>query len=162
MKRSAPSASDPGYNLAQMGLVLPRPPAAIANFLPAVVEGGLVYVSGQGPIEADGTRHTGKVGADVTTDAAYAHARLATLNILAVLEESLGSLSRIRRIVKVFGMVNSTPGFRDHPRVINGCSDLLVAIFGQAAGRHARSAVGMGSLPGQITVEIELVAALHE
>ncbi len=143
-----------------MGLVLPPPPRPIANFVPAVLEGGLLFVSGQGPITADGNRHTGKVGAEVTPEEAYEHARLVGLNLLAVMHEALGSLGRVRRIVKLLGMVNATPDFAQHPKVINGCSDLLVAVFGDEIGRHARSAVGVGSLPGQITVEIELVAAV--
>jgi enamine deaminase RidA (YjgF/YER057c/UK114 family) len=107
-------------------------------------------------------RHVGKVGATVSAEEAYLHARLTTVNLLAVMHETLGSLACVTRIVKVFGMVNATAEFAEHPRVINGCSDLLVAVFGEDIGRHARSAVGMGSLPGQITVEIELVAAVSD
>jgi enamine deaminase RidA (YjgF/YER057c/UK114 family) len=104
---------------------------------------------------------TGKVGDTVTADEAYAHALLVGLNLLSVLHVELGDLSRVKRIVKLLGMVNATPDFADHPRVINGCSDLFVDVFGDA-GRHSRSAVGVGSLPGNITVEIEAIVAIHD
>jgi enamine deaminase RidA (YjgF/YER057c/UK114 family) len=151
----------PYERLSALGIVLPHPPPPVANFVPAVREGNLLFLSGQGPI-ASGVRHVGKVGASVGVDEAYQHARLTTINLLAVMHETLGSLSRVTRIVKVLGMVNATAEFAGHPRVIDGCSDLLVAVFGEQIGRHARSAVGMGSLPGQITVEIELVAAVSD
>jgi enamine deaminase RidA (YjgF/YER057c/UK114 family) len=144
-----------------LGIVLPRAPAPVANFVPAARAGSLLFLSGQGPVAA-GVRHVGKVGATVSVEEAYQHARLTTVNLLAVMHETLGSLARVTRIVKVLGMVNATPEFAEHPRVINGCSDLLVAVFGEEIGRHARSAVGMGSLPGQITVEIELVASISD
>ena len=144
-----------------MGLVLPPPPRPVANFVPAVLEGGFLFLSGQGPV-SPGVRHSGKVGAEISIEAAYEHARITGLNLLAVMEDTLGSLSRVRRIVKLLGMVNAAPDFAQHPQVINGCSDLMVAVFGEEIGRHARSAVGMGSLPGQITVEIELIAAVDD
>jgi enamine deaminase RidA (YjgF/YER057c/UK114 family) len=155
-------ATDPYERLRALGILLPCPPAPVANFVPAVRTGNLLFVSGQGPVESAGVRHTGKVGATVSTEEAYQHARLTTVNLLAILHQALGSLSRVTRIVKVLGMVNATAEFSEHPRVINGCSDLLVAVFGQDIGKHARSAVGMGSLPGQITVEIELIAAVKD
>ena len=99
---------------------------------------------------------TGKVGKDVTVEEAYAHARLTGLNLLSVAHMALGDLGRVRRVVKVLGMVNGIPEFAEHPKVINGCSDLFVGVFGDA-GKHARSAVGMGSLPGNISVEIEVI-----
>jgi enamine deaminase RidA (YjgF/YER057c/UK114 family) len=145
-----------------LGIVLPRSPPPVANFVPAVRSGNLLFLSGQGPVAAGGIRHIGKVGATVSVEQAYQHARLTTVNLLAVMHETLGSLARVTRIVKVFGMVNAIPEFAEHPRVVNGCSDLLVAVFGDDMGRHARSAVGMGSLPGQITVEIELIAAVSD
>jgi enamine deaminase RidA (YjgF/YER057c/UK114 family) len=154
-------AAGPYERLKELGIVLPEAPAPVANFVPAVRTGDLLFLSGQGPVLPGRVRHVGKVGADVSVEQAYDHARITTVNLLAVMHEALGSLERVTRIVKVLGMVNSTAGFTDHPRVINGCSDLLIAVFGEDIGRHARSAVGMGSLPGQITVEIELVAAVR-
>lgn len=151
--------TSPYEKLAALGLELPPAPAPIGNFTTYVQEGALVYLSGQGPTYPDGRLHAGKVGADVSVDDAYQHARLTGLNLLSVLHGALGDLSRVKRIVKVLGMVNATPDFADHPAVINGCSDLFVAVFGEA-GRHARSAVGFGSLPRQITVEIEAIVAL--
>lgn len=147
--------------LAQIGIVVPPPPPPIANFLTHVREGSLLFLSGQGPREADGTLHTGKVGVDVTVDEAYLHARLTGINLLSVMQDVLGDLGRVKRIVKLLGMVNATPDFGDHPSVVNGCSDLFVDVFG-ARGSHARSAVGVGSLPGNITVEIEAVVAIHD
>lgn len=149
----------PYSRLAALGITLPEAPSPIANFVTHVQEGKLLFLSGQGPTETDGRLHTGKVGADTTVDEAYAHARLTGINLIAVMQAALGDLRRVRRVVKLFGMVNATPDFADHPSVINGCSDLLIEIF-QEAGVHARSAVGHGSLPGRITVEIEAVIAI--
>jgi enamine deaminase RidA (YjgF/YER057c/UK114 family) len=149
----------PYDRLAQLGLTLPPPPKPVATYVPCVIEGNMLYLSGQGPLEADGRIHTGKVGADVTVEEAYAHARATGLNMLAILHDALGDLGRVRRVVKILGMVNAVPTFGDHPKVINGCSDLMVAVFGEA-GRHARSAVGLGSLPNNITVEIEAIVAI--
>ena len=156
-----PPASDshPLQRLARLGLALPPPPPPIANFVTHRREGTLLFLSGQGPRDAEGRLHTGKVGRDVTVEQAYGHARLTGLNLLAVLQNVLGDLCHVRQVVKLLGMVNAVPDFADHPRVIDGCSDLLVAVFGDA-GQHARSAVGFGSLPGQITVEIEAVVAV--
>lgn len=151
----------PGERLAGMGIMLPAPPPPIANFLTHVREGNLVFLSGQGPREADGTLHTGKVGADVSSAEAYRHARLTGINLLSVLQETLGDLGRVKRIVKLLGMVNAVPDFGDHPAVINGCSDLFIEVFGDR-GHHARSAVGVGSLPGNITVEIEAVVSVED
>ncbi len=150
----------PYERLAALGIQLPPAPPPIANFVTHVREGNLLYLSGQGPREPDGTMHTGKVGAAVGVEQAYADARLTGINLLAVMQDALGDLSRIRRIVKLLGMVNATPEFGEHPNVINGCSDLFIDVFGDA-GQHARSAVGFGSLPGNITVEIEAIVALH-
>ena len=144
------------------GLTLPPPPRPVANFRTHVREGGLIYLSGQGPVTADGRLYTGKVGIDVSTEEAYAHARLVGMNLLAVMHEVLGDLARVKRIVKLLGMVNAAPDFDAHPLVINGCSDLFIDVFGLEAGSHARSAVGMGSLPGNITVEIEAIVAAHD
>ncbi len=155
------SGQDPEARLAALGIVLPPVSKPAGSYAPAILDGRLLFLSGQGPVGPDGVLHTGKVGADVTLEEAYGHARLTGINLLAVVHSTLGSLARVRRIVKLFGMVNATEDFRRHPQVIDGCSDLLLAVFGPDAGSHARSAVGVGSLPGQITVEIELVVSVH-
>ena len=146
--------------LAALGIVLPEvfPPAG--NYLGCVIDHGLVHVGGHGPI--NGTEIVrGKVGGDLSLDDGRRAARLTALSILATLQAELGDLDRIERIVKVFGMVNVAPGFDQTPAVIDGCSDLLVEIFGDN-GRHTRSAVGLAELPFGIAVEIELTARLHE
>lgn len=151
----------PYDRLKSLGITLPPAPPPIANFVTHVREGNLLFLSGQGPREADGRMHSGKVGGDVGVDEAYRHAQLTGVNLLAVLQEALGDLSRVKRVVKLLGMVNAVPEFADHPSVINGCSDLFVDVFGEA-GQHARSAVGFGSLPGNITVEIEAIVAVQD
>lgn len=151
----------PEIRLSSRGLSLPaRPPEPIGRFRNVTRTGTLLYISGQGPVGADGRLRTGKVGLDVTAEEARFHAETVGLNLLAVLKDYLGDLSRIRQVVKVFGMVNAVPDFTDHPYVINGCSDLLCEVLGEA-GFHARSAVGMGSLPNNITVEIEAIVEIH-
>ena len=142
--------------LASLGITLPTPPKPVANYVPWVRTGSLVFLSGQGPRRPDGSVHTGKVGAAVSIEEAYAHARLTGLQLLALMKDAAGGLDNVARVVKVLGMVNGAPDFNDHPKVINGCSDLFVEVFGDR-GRHARSAVGMGSLPNGITVEIEAI-----
>ena len=132
----------------------------VGNYLPYKRAGEMLYLSGQGPRRADGSMITGKVGRDVTTKDAYEHAKLVGLGLLAAAKAAVGDLSRIE-VLKVLGMVNAVPEFTDQPKVINGCSDLFVAVLGER-GRHARSAVGMGSLPMQITVEIEAVMRIHD
>jgi enamine deaminase RidA (YjgF/YER057c/UK114 family) len=146
----------PYDRLEELGLALMTPATPVANYVPYALVGSTLYLSGQGPREHDGTMNTGKVGASVTVEEAYRHARVTGLNLLSVAHAALGDLGRVRRVVKLLGMVNATPEFGDHPEVINGCSDLFVAVFGEV-GRHARSAVGMGSLPRGITVEIEAI-----
>ncbi len=141
--------------LAELGLDLPHAPTPVANYVPFRRDGAVIYLSGQGPRKPDGTFHTGKVGQDVTWEKAYQHARLTGLGLLAVAKMAVGSLDSLE-VLKVFGMVNGVPEFADHPKVINGCSDLFVAVLGKR-GKHARSAVGMGSLPNSMTVEIEAV-----
>lgn len=150
----------PYDRLRSLGITLPRAPAPVANFTTHVIEGNLMFLSGQGPTEPDGSQHTGKVGGDVTADEAYEHARLTGINLIAVMHEALGDLKRVRRVVKLLGMVNATPDFDAHPAVMNGCSDLFNQVFGPR-GTHARSAVGFGSLPGRITVEIEAIVAIE-
>lgn len=142
--------------LAKLGIALPPVPKPVGTYVHAVRTGSLLFLAGKGPTNPDGTLATGKVGRDVTTAQAYQHARSVGLILLAVMKESLGSLDRIRQVVKVLGMVNAVPEFTEHPKVINGCSDLFVEVFGDR-GWHARSAVGMGSLPSGITVEIEAI-----
>ena len=150
----------PYERLNELGLALMTPAVPMANYVPYVLAGPFLYLSGQGPREPDGFLHTGKVGVDVGLDEAYGHARTTGLNLLSVAHAALGDLGRVARVVKLLGMVNAVPDFADHPRVINGASDLFVAVFGEA-GRHARSAVGVGSLPGNITVEIEAVLEIR-
>lgn len=146
----------PYDRLKQLGLELPTPATPVANYVPYVLANGFLYLSGQGPRRADGSMSKGKVGDTVSTEQAYQEAQLTGLNLLAVAHMALGDLGRIRRTVKVLGMVNAVPEYGDHPKVINGCSDLFVNVLGEA-GRHARSAVGMGSLPGMMPVEIEVI-----
>jgi enamine deaminase RidA (YjgF/YER057c/UK114 family) len=145
----------PEARLAELGIELPPAPRPVASYVTAVRTGNLVYTSGHGPVGPNGTI-TGKVGADIDVATGQEAARLTGLNLLATLRAELGSLDAVTRVVKVLGMVNCPPDFGEHPSVINGCSDLLVSVFGDN-GRHARSAVGMGSLPFDMAVEIELV-----
>ena len=134
---------------------LPPVPAAAGNYVHAVRTGNHLYLAGKGVLVS------GKVGHDFTKEQAYQFARETGLILLAVIKQELGSLRRVKRVVKVLGMVNATPDFGDHPYVINGCSDLFVEVFGEA-GRHARSAVGMGSLPHNIPVEIEAIIEVED
>ena len=151
----------PEERIAELGYTLPKAPAPIANYVGAVQTGSLLFLSGKGP-DVDGQPQLrGKVGAELTVEEGYQAARGCMLNLLAVLKEELGDLSRVTRIVKLLGMVNSAPDFGDHPKVINGASDLLVEVFGER-GRHARSAVGMAALPGGIPVEIEVIVELSD
>jgi enamine deaminase RidA (YjgF/YER057c/UK114 family) len=150
----------PDEKLAELGLELPNLPTPVANYVPFKRDGQVVYLSGQGPRRPDGTYPTGKVGRDVTVEDAYEHARQTALGLLAAAKAASGSLDKVE-ILKVFGMVNAVPDFADQPKVINGCSDLFVAVLGER-GRHARSAVGLGSLPNNMTVEIEAVIRIHE
>ena len=151
-------AYDPEARLRELGLTLPGPATPVANYVNAVRVGNLLYLAGHS--ECGDKFMTGKVGQDVTVDSAYVSARRTALCLLSTLKAELGDLRKVRRVVKVFGMVNATPEFADHPRVINGCSDLLVQVFGER-GRHARSAVGMASLPANIPVEIEMVVEVE-
>jgi len=142
--------------LRELGIELPKVPVPVANYVPAARLGNVIFLAGTGPIKPDGKLATGKVGIDVTLDEANQHARLVGVGLLAVMRQELGSLDKVVRVGRVFGMVNAAPDFTDHPKVINGCSDLLVRVFGDR-GRHARCAVGMASLPFNMTVEIEAV-----
>jgi L-ascorbate metabolism protein UlaG (beta-lactamase superfamily)/enamine deaminase RidA (YjgF/YER057c/UK114 family) len=147
---------DPEARLAQLGIELPEPPFPVANYVNGVQTGNLIFLAGKGPRRPDGTEVRGKLGADLTIEEGYEAARLTAVNQLAVLKAMLGDLSRVVRVVKVLGMVNSDPSFVDQPAVINGFSDLIVEVFGER-GRHARAAVGMATLPRGQAVEIELV-----
>jgi enamine deaminase RidA (YjgF/YER057c/UK114 family) len=143
----------------KLGIELPTVPGPAGNYVHAVQTGNLLFLAGKGPLEVAGKRPIGVVGRDFTTEEGYKFARSVGLVLLAVMRQELGDLDRVVRIVKVLGMVNAVPGFGDQPKVINGCSDLFVEVFGDR-GRHARSAVGMGSLPSNIPVEIEAIVEI--
>jgi enamine deaminase RidA (YjgF/YER057c/UK114 family) len=150
----------PEAKLTAMGITLAPAPPPVANYVNAVRTGNLVYLSGKGPAPEGGKLPAGRLGAEYSIEDGYRFARTTGLALLAALRAELGSLDRVRRVVKVLGMVAATPEFGDHPRVINGCSDLLVEVFGDA-GKHARSAVGMASLPFGTPVEIELIVEVE-
>jgi enamine deaminase RidA (YjgF/YER057c/UK114 family) len=147
--------------LKELGIELAKATSPMANYVNAVRTGNFLYLSGKGPGLPDEPLPTGKVGRDLTIEQAYGHARETGLSLIAVMKAELGDLDRVKRIVKVLGMVNATPEFGHQPEVINGCSDLFVEVFGDR-GRHARSAVGMGSLPRGIPVEIEVIVEVEE
>ena len=147
--------------LKEMGLEVPPAVKPIANYVSAVRTGNLVFLSGQGPFRKDGTLITGKVGADLTLEEGYEAARRVALGLLGSLKAEIGNLDKVRRVVKLLGMVNCTPDFVDQPKVINGASDLLVEVFSDA-GKHARSAVGMNALPMNISVEIEMIVEVED
>ena len=148
---------NPETRLRELNLELPPAPKPVAVYKPLVIVGNLAYVSGHGPLKPDKSLITGRVGADLDLAAGQLAARQVGLAILATLRSELGSLDRVKRVIKVLGMVNCTPDFSDHPKVINGCSELFVEVFGSKNGVGARSAVGLGSLPGNIAVEIEAI-----
>ncbi|HEY7512185.1 MAG TPA: RidA family protein [Vicinamibacteria bacterium] len=154
----AQTGQDPEAKLKALGLTLPEPARPVANYVRAVRTGNLVFLAGHGECS---NAQTGKAGAGVTLETAYASARRVGLCLLSSLKQEIGDLRKVRRVVKVLGMVNATPEFADHPKVVNGFSDLMVEVFGDR-GRHARSAVGMGSLPGDITVEIEMIVEVAD
>ena len=147
--------------LVELGLQLPEEMPPAGNYVGVVRTGSLLFVSGHGPSAPDGVFVRGKVGRDLDLAGGREAARLVGLNLLATIRRELGSLDDVERIVKVLGMVNCAPGFNQTPAVIDGCSDLLVAVFGETIGKHARSAVGMAELPFDIAVEIELVAQVR-
>lgn len=144
--------------LAALGLVLPVLPQPMANYVRFKKVGDLAFLSGQGPRLPDGSIPAGIVGKDITVEQAYDYARITGLGLLAAMKEACGSLDKVE-VIKVLGMVNAVPGFGQHPQVINGCSDLFVAVLGDN-GRHARSAVGMGSLPNNMPIEIEVIVRM--
>ena len=145
--------------LEALGLTLPPPPKPIGNYVPFRIAGNLLYLSGVGPRNPDGSIVTGKVGDDLTVEQAYDAARMCGLNCLVNIKAALGSLDRVDTMVKVLGMVNAVPSFTEHPKVIDGCTDLFEAVFGEP-GKPARSAVGMGSLPRNIAVEVEAIVLI--
>ncbi|HEY6062699.1 MAG TPA: RidA family protein [Chitinophagaceae bacterium] len=154
-------AQTPEERLKEKGIVLTAPSAPVANYVNVVRVGNLLFLSGKGPGKPDGSYVIGKVGKDLTIEQGYDAARLAAISHLSVLKAELGDLNKVKRIVKVLGMVNCTDDFKDQPKVINGYSDLMVEIFGDK-GKHARSAVGMNSLPLGITVEVEVIVEVGD
>ena len=146
--------------LKKLNMQLPDTPKPIANYVPSVKTGNLIFLSGQGPMDKAGNYISGKVGVDFNLDDAYDAARTVGLQLISVLKSEIQDLDKVKRIVKLLGMVNAEGNFKDHPKVINGCSDLLVEVF-QDKGKHARSAVGMASLPGNIPVEIEMIVEIE-
>ncbi len=159
------SQIDPGYNpeakLADLGIELPEVSPPVANYVNAVRTGNLLFLAGKGPNKPEGGYVTGKLGADLSVEEGYEAARLTGIAQLAVLKAELGNLNKVKRIVKVLGMVNSAPDFGDQPEVVNGYSDLMVEVFGDR-GKHARAAVGMGALPRNIAVEVEMIVEVFE
>jgi enamine deaminase RidA (YjgF/YER057c/UK114 family) len=146
--------------LKELGIELMEPTKPMANYVKAVRTGNLIYLAGHGPSLPDGSNITGKVGRDLTVEQGYNAARQTGISLLSTLKGELGDLNKVKRVVKVLGMVNCHSDFTDQPKVINGCSDLLVAVFGER-GKHARSAVGMNSLPSNIAVEIEIIVEVE-
>jgi enamine deaminase RidA (YjgF/YER057c/UK114 family) len=146
--------------LTELGLVLPPTPKPMGNYVPWRIGGGLLFLSGVGPRDGEGVAITGRVGSEVGVERAVLAARLCGLTLLANVRAALGSLDRVDTVLKVLGMVYADPDFADHPKVINGCTDLFVDVLGEN-GRPARSAVGMGSLPGHISVEIEAIVLIR-
>ena len=156
---SAEEEFDPQGRLASLGIELPSASPPVANYVRTVRTGNLIFTSGHGPRQSDGTLVTGRLGRDLTVLQGYEAARLTAISLLASLAQEIGDLSKVRRVVKVTGMVNSDPEFTDQSKVINGCSDLLVEVFGER-GRHARAAVGMAALPRGMAVEIEMIVEI--
>jgi enamine deaminase RidA (YjgF/YER057c/UK114 family) len=152
-------AGDPEAKLKELGITLPEPAAPIANYVNVVRTGNLLFLAGKGPLQKDGKDVVGRLGKDMSVDEGYQAARSVAIAHLAVLKHELGDLKRVRRIVKVLGMVNSDPAFTQQPAVVNGYSDLMVAVFGER-GKHARSAVGMATLPNGIPVEVEVIVEI--
>jgi enamine deaminase RidA (YjgF/YER057c/UK114 family) len=157
---SSAFSQDAEQKLKELGIELPAVSRPIANYVSAVRTGNLIFLAGKGPSKADGSYITGKPGKDLTIQEGYEAARLTAINQLAALKATIGDLNKVKRVVKVLGMVNSEPDFKDHPKVINGFSDLIVSVFGEK-GKHARSAVGMCSLPMNMAVEVEMIVEVE-
>lgn len=155
------SAQTPEQKLKELGIELPPVSKPIANYVSAVRTGNLVFLAGKGPSKPDGAYITGKPGKDLTIEQGYEAAKLTAINQIAALKAAIGNLSKVKRVVKVLGMVNADADFKDHPKVINGFSDLIVAVFGEK-GKHARSAVGMCSLPMNMAVEVEMIVEVED
>jgi len=151
----------PEENFASLGLTLPPPPKPLGVYKPCLVDGKYLYLSGHGTVQEDGTLIIGRVGKDMDMDAGKLAARQVGLAMLATIKANIGSLNKVKRVIKVLGMVNCTPDFERHPYVINGCSELFASVWGTENGIGVRSAVGMGSLPDNIPVEIEALFELH-
>lgn len=149
-------AQNAEQKITELGIELFNPTPPMANYVKAVRVGNLIFLAGHGPTKADGTNITGKVGDELTIEQGYAAARQTAIAMLSTLRAELGDLNKVKRVVKVLGMVNCHSKFTDHPKVINGFSDLMVGVFGEK-GKHARSAVGMNSLPSNIAVEVEMI-----
>jgi len=151
---------NPEAKLKELGIELKIPGTPVANYVHAVRTGNLLFLAGKGPRKPDGTNIVGKLGLDLTIEEGYEAARMAGINQIAVLKSELGNLNKVKRIVKVKGMVNAVPEFTNQSKVINGYSDVMVAVFGEK-GKHARAAVGMGSLPGNMAVEVEMIVEVY-
>ena len=152
---------DPEAKLQELGIVLPEAANPVANYVNAVRTGNLIFLAGKGPNKPEGGYITGKLGQDLSIEEGYEAARLTGIQQLAVLKSELGNLNKVKRIVKVLGMVNSAPDFIDQPKVVNGYSDLMVEVFGER-GKHARAAVGMGALPTNIAIEVEMIVEVED
>ena len=152
---------NPEARLIELNIILPTPPQPVANYVNGVRAGNLIFLAGKGPKYPDGRELTGKLGGNITIDQGYEGARQTAINQLSVLKEMLGDLNKVKRIVKVLGLVNSSPNFIDQPKVVNGFSDLMVDVFGEK-GKHARAAIGVNSLPRGQAVEIELVVEVYD
>jgi enamine deaminase RidA (YjgF/YER057c/UK114 family) len=155
------NAQTPEQNLQKMGIVLPKPNSPLYSYVSYTRTGNLIYLSGQGPRKADGSFITGKLGKDLSIEEGVEAAKLTGINLIATLQSAIGDLSKVKRIVKVFGMVNCAENFYEQPKVINGFSDLMFAVFGEK-GKHARSAVGMYALPMNIAVEVEMIVEVSD
>ncbi len=155
--KGVPMQSKPETRIQELHLSLPQPPKPVAKYKTAILVGNLLYVSGHGPLKTDGSMIVGRLGTDLTTAQGKEAARVVGIAILSTVRNTIGSLDKVRRLVKTLGMVNATPEFKEHPQVINGFSELMAEVFGEEAGVGARSAVGMSSLPANIAVEVECV-----
>ena len=154
------NSNNPELKLEELGITLSTPSSPVANYVNTVLTGNLLYISGKGPLQDNGEYIKGKVGEDLTIEEGYYAARVTAINLISTLKASLGDLSKVKRIIRVTGMVNSSSDFTEHPSVVNGCSDLLVEVFGER-GKHTRAAVGMNSLPSNITVEIDMIVEVE-
>lgn len=153
-------AQSPSENLKKLGIELPSVSAPIANYVKYVQTGNLVYLSGHGPLQNNGNYTIGKLGKNVSNEQGYEAARITGIQLLATLQSAIGDLSRVKRIVKILGLVNCTDDFTEQPKIINGCSDLMVAVFGEI-GKHARSAIGTNALPMGMAVEVEMIVEIN-